>query len=251
MHYFFSRFFPKRQKFFIGLVACGGMLRSGSTLQYNIASEIVELKGLGQREVWVDDHQKYFAEMDGKRTRVFKSHRLSEELKQLIEDGHAKAIVSYRDLRDAVASWQAKNRTVLDVQAGMDFAESAVSMLRDWEDLGHDKVMVSQYETMISDIPREIEKTADFLDISLTKREIKKISNSVSVDKIQDRLSSLLSEDITRSGELSWDTKTLVHLNHLNGGGVGRFKNELSKELISEINHKYLPWLIRHGYNLD
>lgn len=60
-------------------------MRPGSTLQYNIASELIERIGVGRREAWVDDHSVYFAASNNQKGLVaFKSHILTAEIRSLL-----------------------------------------------------------------------------------------------------------------------------------------------------------------------
>ena len=63
-------------------IDCVGMMRSGSTLQYNIVAEILELKEIGKRLGW--EHHEEFHKIKEKyineKYNVFKNHFLTDEI---------------------------------------------------------------------------------------------------------------------------------------------------------------------------
>ena len=231
-------------------IFCGGMLRSGSTLQYNIAAEIVERSSIGRREVWVDDHGAYFANATTRGATVFKSHVLSRSLDHLLRTSQSLALISFRDVRDATASWQSKTRTQLSVAEGVRFSEKAIKLFEPWEQLSSKCAFSSKYEDVVADIPAEVKRMAEWLGVVLDQSEIKAIGDFVSIPSMAQTLKNSGPDTLTQSGAHTWNTKTLVHTDHLNGGDIGRYKKELSRELTEELTHLHSDWLLSHGYEL-
>lgn len=54
-----------------------------------------------------------------------------------------------------------------------------------------------------------------------------------------------------RLGSMEWDRHTLIHLDHLNGGIVGRFIKELNPDLTRILENEFYEWIISHGYSLS
>ena len=232
-------------------VFCGGMYRSGSTLQYNIVSETLERLNIGRREKWVDDHVSYFSETSHLGIISFKSHRLSPEIKDFIQSGYGIVVSCFRDIRDVVASWQAKNKTPLSTVDGLNLAERAITRYSEWEKLPCKSFFCSKYEDIIADIRSEVLKIAGFMRLNLKFDDLNQISESVTAATLQNRLNSLPPEMLTCSGTSAWDTNTLIHVDHFNGGIVGRYKTELEPELLQGLNERYGHWLSDHGYQLE
>lgn len=232
-------------------IFCGGMLRSGSTLQYNIAAEIVERSGFGRRERWIDDHAEYFSTMQSEEAIVFKSHVLSPQISEIFAAQQGLSLVSYRDIRDATASWQAKNRTVLTVEEAINFSDAAINQLKKWEELPVSWVFYSRYEDFHGSIKMEIEAIAHWLGILLEQDVVENIESLVSVESLSKLNYSGDESEFTRSGHFVWNSKTLVHIDHLNGGDVGRYQRELSAEVAGCLNDRHGEWLVDHGYSLS
>jgi hypothetical protein len=232
-------------------IFCGGMIRSGSTLQYNIASEIIERKGLGKREIWIDDHNNYFSNsrVDGLTT--FKSHVLSSPIANCLRDGLGLAIASYRDVRDVVASWQIKHRKIFALEECIEVGRTAIRNFSQWEDLPEECVYIGKYEDFFCNISGEIKKISEVMQVEINSTEIADIAATLNAVEIAKKLNSLSEDALTTSGIYKWDTKTLIHLDHLNGGAVGRYRTEISEEILKAMNLEFADWLEKHCYQIE
>lgn len=231
-------------------IFAGGMPRSGSTLQYNIAAELVERLGIGRREIWTDDHDSYFADRPAKaELTVFKSHVLSVSVQRLLSEGRAVAATSYRDIRDVTASWQFMIGRPLSSAQAVRFTGKAIDDFTQWESLPPESVLVSRYETLIQDIPAEISRIAELLGLSIGSEDVEAISGSVDARSMKARLRNLRPDDLDSSGSFVYDRKTLLHLNHLNGGEIGRYERELSRPVVRKLTGVHRDWLKSHGYS--
>ena len=77
-------------------IFCAGMARSASTLQYQIASHLVEGAGLGSRVPWTsaDEFPSLRATPNGSREwRVFKCHECPPEIAMELREGDARALL--------------------------------------------------------------------------------------------------------------------------------------------------------------
>ena len=226
-------------------------MRSGSTLQYNIAAELVERHKAGKREMWIDDHSGYFANTpEGADLIVFKSHLLSPQIEERIKSSGAIILTCFRDVRDCVASWQVKTGSELSLEDGLNFAAGAISNFSLWEEIDYPRKLVSRYEDFVGDVASEIRRIAGLIGLDVSPSVVAEISAALSVSSLQSRVSALSETDLTKSGPFAWDTKTLVHTDHLNGGIIGRARNELSCDLYEALTETCSGWLLAHGYQL-
>lgn len=88
-------------------VFCGGMSRSGSTLQFQLTAHIVESVNLGKRIGWIEPGE--FEDLRrrddvGKEWRVVKTHICTPSMIEEFEAGRAKGIYVFRDIRAVVVS---------------------------------------------------------------------------------------------------------------------------------------------------
>lgn len=232
-------------------IICAGMLRSGSTLQFNIAAEIVERAEVGRRERHIENHECYFSHAELEETIVLKSHLLTPEIRGLLTKDEVKVLLTYRDVRDVVASWQAKTRTQLNNEDAILFADMAVSQFNSWDEIDPSIVYRSRYEDFIENLDQEIKNIADFFKIQLTQELVDDIANSVSVETMKNIMKSSTKEHLTTSGAFTWNSRTLVHIDHLNGGTVGRYKTDLPLDLQMILADRYSDWLSSLGYEVE
>jgi hypothetical protein len=239
----------------VNWVLCGGMKRSGSTLQYQIASEIVEVAGLGMRigYVFPREFATRFQELDTESDWVVaKSHEFIPELGKLASQPSTKVVYVFRDMRDVVVSMMAdQNRHfwrlimsghILDLMHHGELWES-------WQ-----CVLVTKYEDMISDLEREVGRISEFLGVDLSSAEVEDIALKYSIENQRKRISSF---DFSTQGYRKPGTVTVVdpstnlHANHIRSGKHGRWKEELSPIEVFVVESIAREWLLAHGYSLS
>ena len=165
------------------------MRRSGSTLQYQLVKEIVECKNIGKGLGWVDPQQFHHLRtkhMTGYRFLVIKCHSYIEEIKELYSKGEAKAIYSYRDLRDVVVSIMNKNQISFWQVLRSGYITSIIEEYTKWNTL--DNILVSQYEDMITDLLQETIRIADYIEIELDETLASSIAGKFMIEQQSKRI---------------------------------------------------------------
>lgn len=231
-------------------IFCGGMQRSASTLQYQIASELVERNNLGVRITWhnPEKHSKLLPINSEKHYKVFKSHILTDSIKGQFVSNNAVGLYIYRDLRDVVSSLQEKNKTIYKDHALVKLINNLIKQYELWSSL---KIIhISRYEDVAYNICKEILSIARFIGI---------VNNCVDTDELAQKL-SLYGQKRFIDGMRSkrnlvcvnnyniYDPDTLLHLNHITSGKIGRYKNDLTSEQIKIIEENAYHWMVANGY---
>ena len=232
----------------MSFIFCGGMYRSGSTLQYNIASEIIERLKIGTREKYYPIHEEYFKNKLSEDYKTFKSHILSREIEEQIKNNNAYVLLTYRDIRDVMASWQKKNNFIFTLEDGLKWASNTIRTFERWENISCKKKLISKYEIFNGNIKEEVARISELIGFDIENDIADKIEEIMQIDKLQKRLESLSNDQIEIDNNLSWDKKTLIHLDHFQGGIIGKYKNELDIELQKMIKKEFNSWLCAHGY---
>ena len=232
----------------MSFIFCGGMYRSGSTLQYNIASEIIERLKIGSREKYYPIHQEYFKNKLSIGYKTFKSHILSKEIEEQIKNNNAYVLLTYRDIRDVMASWQKKNNFIFTLEDGLKWASNTIRTLERWENISCKRKLISKYEIFSGNIKEEVSRISELIGFDIENNIADKIEEIMQVEKFQKRLESLSNDQIEIDNNLSWDKKTLIHLDHFQDGSIGKYKNELDIELQKMIKKEFNSWLCTHGY---
>lgn len=231
-------------------IFCGGMMRSGSTLQYQITAQLVEEAGLGKRLDWAEPEdfpqvKEKFGNDDS--WKVFKAHICTASMIEEFNHGNAMGVYIYRDIRDAFTSHMSK--TSVDAQSTFrqGFVENCLKNYEKWTDLP--RVLVSQYESTMTDMVAEIVRIAQHLGINLSSVRADQIADELSLIKQKTRLQAMQSFETV--GKHKVDSHSLLHSNHIHSGKVGRWQAELTYEEINQIEKKAGSWLVAHGYELS
>jgi FkbM family methyltransferase len=231
-------------------IFCCGAVRSGSTLQYNIVSELVEHAGAGKRIEFVPPgefsniREKY---KDYSGYKVFKSHLLTEEIELEFNNRNAKGIYSYRDLRDVVISLAKKNNKDYDSYIfDEQYLKSNINNAINWERVT--PIYRSKYETFAFDLETEIYRISRFLELDVPKETIKDIASKLSIEKQKKIINDTV--DFKELGGNKFNSKTLLHHNHINSGEKEQWRKQLTKKHIRRIEETGKDWLVNNGYPL-
>jgi len=232
------------------LIFCGGMLRSGSTLQYQLASRIVELRGIGKRVTWYGPSElaeviKTYIPVED--YVVFKTHALNSTIIELFEEETARGLYIYRDIRDVVVSVMRKDCKGFEEVFPATII-SALSLFAQWT--SQVQVMVSRYEDVIEDIETETTRIAKHLGIPLSISEAKLIASEHTLERQKERIQEARSDPsrLITNNDTTFDSWSLLHLNHITSGRVGEWKHILTSEQICLIENIAEEWLDKQGY---
>lgn len=230
-------------------IFCAGMLRSGSTLQYQIVSELIETHGYGYRMPYYppEKHSLILTEPPEFGMRTFKTHILSEFIRKAYLDGHAIVVYTYRDIRDVIASLQKKYNTKYDRKTLKNIVTELIEQDKQWREFEY--IYITNYEKMVINLKEEIRNHAKFLGINCDESFISFLADYLSYNSQIIRLKNTKSDDFIHIDEYNIYNKwSLIHKNHFQGGKIGRFKEELEKWQINLIEDIAGLWLQERGY---
>jgi len=237
-------------------IFCCGMMRSGSTLQYQITAQLLEKANLGKRIEWAEPEM--FPELQAKHAdykgwKVFKAHICTDEIKSEFEKNNAKGVYVFRDIRDAFVSMMKKGgMTAEKLMQSSVFLDSCLDEYAKWTVLPG--VLVSRYEDMIEDLPGEVERLAAHLDIPCDRSMCEQIASEYTINKQIKRIDDFknkIPKELAKSADNVFDPVNLLHTNHIYSGQVGKWKNVLTSGEISAIEIMTRDWLIANGYKLS
>ena len=235
------------------LVLCCGMIRSASTLQYQVVVDLVKRNGLGQSIGFVD--KQTVSELLQNLERVVgfavaKTHEPLPEFDVLIQKGLVRPLYAFRDLRAVALSvmrkWEIPFAHIICRNGWLD---TAVESSNYW--LSVPGVCISRYEDMVLSLPSEVTKWAGILGLNLTSVEALELAAKYSIEAQKDRIKSLLFPT-GGIGERNSpvDPVSLLHRNHIIDGSFDGWKSGLEKWQILQIERRFSKWLLKHGYPL-
>ncbi len=154
------------------LIYCLGMPRSGSTLQFQIAAELVERHGLGRRLPFLARPKvpRLVRALCGRsRAFVLKTHALDPVSVDHWERDSSLGLYSYRDVRDAlVSALRMAQQPYTDswarafLQSVFEHQEAVLRMPR---------VLVQRYEDITGDLGEAVAQVASHLGIAMAPGE--------------------------------------------------------------------------------
>jgi sulfotransferase family protein len=234
-------------------IFCCGMARSGSTLQYQITSQLVEDANIGHRVAWhgaagfAKVRKQYAGDMEWK---VFKSHFFTSEMGEEFANG-AKGIYIYRDIRDVIVSVARKQEVSASTIIHDEFIYKRLTNYTQWT--LQPRVLVSRYDDIINNLPTEVRRIAEHLEINVDDRYCKQLADKYSLEAQKKRIAiSIQTNNVTVLDKgRTFNHHSLLHTNHIQDGGINIWKETLSNYEIGKIEAIAGDWLSAHGYELN
>ena len=231
--------------------------RSGSTWSFNVCREMgAHVARSSKRKLFSDyrgdtdliirDLSKTDRQDNTRTVAVIKSHSPGIKTRNWAGQGKIKNICTIRDPRDCFASyerfWPKENGESI---------ESRIEDFRSWLELADGfsndgYSLLIRYEDMIANSLEQIRRISDYLGIRCSEDLLKEIATSTGVEAGQAIIDRMVAG---KSGnERVFNPVTQLHENHLNGGEIGRWRNDLPAEIQEKVHTAFLPWLIKFGY---
>ena len=238
------------------------MIRSGSTLQYNITVKLVEKVNKGIGEGYFDNREfdlldKKVHRWNGdKRYHIIKTHGVYPPLKENWNSSKIKMLYIYRDIRDVAAS--AKRKWGYEGKRLIDEIGKAIDIYYKLYTLPN--IMFQRYENVIKNPSLAVMEISDWLNIKVSDDDILLICKETSISKAKEIMQKLKPWGKSRIlikiqkrlkiYQQEFDNKTLLHPDHIsNTQGESDIWNDiLSFEEIETIMYKYSDWLKHAKY---
>ena len=201
------------------IIFCAGLRSSASTLQWQIASEIVGTHGFIVHRA--NEINRY---MRTHKIAVAKQHKFTFE--KYIANSDAKVLMTIRDVRDVQASlMQRWNKSFSHCFKKLC---TFVEQQEEWMQFSH-KMYFARYEDWTNNLFLEVLNIADFLNIQIDDNAAQQIANKYSLDNNRKRLKE----------------------NHITDAEVGKYKRVLTSEQIQHIEFVFDWWLNKYNYSKD
>lgn len=232
-------------------VFCGGMIRSGSTLQFQLASSMVEQTGLGRRMRYVPEAE-FDAVLkdnpDNCGLKVFKAHICTAPMADLCHSGNAVVLYCYRDIRDVAVSALRKFSMSFESLVEARWLDQAIADFNAWTAMP--RVLVSRYEEMVRSVGVESSRISTFLGTGFGAGEALAIGEQFSIPAQQERINTLRQRHpgTIAASDIVFDDKELLHHNHIHRGEIGAWRNELLPHQQGFLTDRYRSWLLSTGY---
>ena len=239
------------------------MIRSGSTWQYNVTAELLELCGAATRRGFAGTESKLQRWISEDTDAVIKIHRPYQTAISDARSGRARVLYIHRDLRDVAASLMQYEKRRLEpiLQSGR-----LEDIWRDhlvWSSVPG--VLVQRYEHMLIDTFTAVEQIRSFLELEIAPHEVGVIDRKNSLENRQRELEAsrsmldpvlhpvraiigralrqMLGREVAERlarpfgyvGGRGIDPHTHLHRNHIGGGGVNSYREVMTRAEQEEI----------------
>lgn len=236
-------------------VLCCGMHRSGSTLQYQIATKVARFHPNAKVIGWVEGQleTQSRAHLDSPDALyIAKLHNYDAMVAEFWVKHQPKAIYIYRDIRDVVVSTMHMQSWAFD---SLEMTSRVNEVLQnDLHWTRQPGILVSRYEEVMAEggVAGEVRRIADYVGISLAADQIENIAQAVSFKENKRYIEQFDYENKgVQYARTSMDPQSLLHDNHLRSGASGQWQTELSAEEIALVETLAGDWLVTHGYSLS
>jgi len=233
-------------------IFCGGMPRSGSTLQFQLTAHLVEHAGLGMRVEWVRPAEfpvlraKYAAYAGWK---VFKIHHFTPAIAAEFAAKNAKGVYIFRDVRDVIVSRMRKTGRSFDALWTVGFLERVLDAFEGWTGLA--EVLVSRYDAVVIDVAAEAARIAAHLGLDVSRLECERVAEEYTVARQRERIHEAIETGrLERAAEAYYDPVSNLHINHIRSGRSGEWRMALSAEELAMVEDRAEEWLVANGYPL-
>ena len=225
-------------------IFCGGMARSGSTLQFQIASELVERTGAGRRAGWYAAGNFARASRDHAASEgllVFKAHRLTPAIVAEVRENGGRALCTHRDIRDVTASWMSMNDRSFAVVWQEGLLQRWTERFDEWAILPG--TYVTHYSLLRDDLVGEVKRVAQFLELSTTHALLQDIAEDLSLER---QVARIASQKLAPDERMN--PHTLLHDKHITHAGDGGYSRKLRPFEVDLVELQCADWMARHGY---
>lgn len=236
-------------------VFAGGMFRSGSTLQFQLASALVERAGVGRRHEWVQPED--FADIaprldDDPQLIVFKTHVCKHPMRERLRDGRAIALGAHRDLRDVAVSAARKAGVEPTPEYCRELMEGCVACARGWE--GSPGILEQSYTHLTTNTAQACLEIAAHLGVECSKEQAHSLAGEFSVASQRVRIQQAVREGRmikpTPNAVMVHMEREYLHPNHIDDAAEGKWRRVLTPEAVGVIERIAGDWLAQRGYPL-
>ncbi|HID98313.1 MAG TPA: FkbM family methyltransferase, partial [Thermodesulfobacteriaceae bacterium] len=230
-------------------IFCCGMIRAGSTLQYQVVAHLVEKAGLGRRAGYFtrESFSDFFHTVkteDG--WNVVKMHDYFELVRLLLAEDKARAFYSFRDIRDVAVSSMRKFGMSFEELMEKEWLNHAIATGEKWRSCSN--ILVSKYEDLVRNPGREFCRMARHIGIELSEEYRDHLVGEYSLERQRQRIEELNRENLVVQDEMLYDDFSQLHVDHIHKGEIGGWKNILSHREAEILSLRYRDWLCENGY---
>lgn len=225
------------------IVYCLGMQSSGSTWLYNVVREIMTAAGLEHAAFRVEMYENF---LDGRaaeyRNGVLRGHNIQSGLLRMLNMADIKAVLSFRDPRDAVASFLQRfgDYGAKFLPVCTQTARNLATLLSASQELDQ---MSFFYEDGFTENPQTVRDVAEFLGLPLADHQAQAIFEKYRAATVQAFIANIdqLPDERRFVDQVNntMDRVTSFHRTHISDMRVDKWRDVLSEEQQSAVSELF------------
>ena len=237
------------------LCICNGIIRSGSTWSYNVCRGLLQEQADQLKQpFWSVYLQADELEILIEHTwptapgpTVVKAHKIGPKALDALKSRSARAVCTYRDLRDCLASDTifmncSMKDSITRLESSLEFFNAS--------ELSRSTLLV-RYEDMIADRRKQIRRIAEYLNVKVAPSLVSQIDDKTNIQTSRNICRSLKNKPADQVMDVSThrvDPQTHLHENHIADAKVGKWKTVFTPQQGRWLTQYLAPWLLRFGY---
>jgi hypothetical protein len=204
------------------LVICNGLPRSASTWSYIVAMRLLRGATGAQTHGGYDENiYRFMRDLPASAAHaVLKCHGMDAAGLGLSQLHAARVIYTWRDLKDATASFMA--------MFGADFDHTFAVMSNSLDLYARHRAsgaLILGYPEILQDGPTAVARIADYLGLAAEREMVESVAEGASLARTRERVDLIGSIDygdrLIRHEQSLYDPETLLHVDHVRNGGIG------------------------------
>lgn len=233
-------------------IFCFGMMRSGSTLQFQLVARLVEAAGVGERVPWTEpeDFASCAASVrSDQRWRVFKAHWCNDAMRDEFVHHNARGVGIHRDLRDVMVSHADKYDKPITPEHCRRFISQCLESFSAWD--GLPRTMITRYDELTTDPVSVITRMAEHLELPCTAQQAVALAREYSLAAQRERIDRAQRTAVMQpawSGGPTMMKDELLHEDHIADGRTGKWTHRFDAACRAAVDELAGDWLVQHGY---
>jgi len=178
---------------------------------------------------------------------VIKAHMIGPAALMALRAGKVKAVCTFRDPRDCVAS------DLVFLNSGLETSLKHVTASKDFLKYyqSNSNILLVKYEDMMADRLGQIRRIATHLNVPFDDALITRVDAKTNIEsskKVCRELASRSPEKLLSYASHRVDPETHLHENHIGTAKVGRWREEFSFDQALWLTEYFSSWLLQLGY---
>jgi len=234
---------------------CNGVIRSGSTWSFNVCRGLLQEVSVQRKQPFGSAYldapvleqflTQHLPSIPG--PTVIKAHMIGPAAMMALKTGQARAVCTFRDPRDCVAS------DVVFMGRGLEYSinrtANSLEFVRLYQSTPN--IMLVKYEEMMTNRIGQIRRIAEHLEVSADEALIQRVDLNTNIEsskKVCGGLKNRPADQVLNIASHRVDPVTHLHEHHIGSAKMGRWRDDFSPAQGRWLTEYFSPWLLQLGY---